>query len=130
MSDPELHEGDVFFLDLTDHTGISQNTMKDPHYIAVIMNQRKLGNNNHKTIICVPMTSAHPNLWDAVKNRPHYNSHYLITPAKYPALKHDTLIKCEHIYTINREHFTDYRFTLDKHDLSEVRRRMINMIGY
>lgn len=130
MSGQELREGDVFFLDLTDHTGISQNTMKNPHYIAVIMNSRKLNNNKHKTIICVPMTSAHPQLWDAVNKRPRYNSHHLITPAKYPELKHDTLIKCEQIYTINREYFTDYRFTLDKEDLSEVRRRMVNMIGY
>jgi hypothetical protein len=31
MPFPDLKEGDVFFLDLTDHTGKSANTMKDPH---------------------------------------------------------------------------------------------------
>ncbi|GAB7015222.1 type II toxin-antitoxin system PemK/MazF family toxin [Methanogenium cariaci] len=130
MNDRTIDEGDVFFLDLTTHTGISQNTMKDPHYIAVIMNPRKLQNTNHKTIICVPMTSARSNLWNENAGKPRVNSHHLITPAKYPELKHDTLIKCEQIYTINREYFTDYRFTLDKQDISEVRKRMFNIIGY
>jgi len=51
---PDLKEGDVFFLDLTKHTGISQNTIKDPHFIVVVMHPRKLENQNHKTIICVP----------------------------------------------------------------------------
>ena len=67
MSGQELREGDVFFPDLTDHTGISKNTMKNLHYIAIIMSSCKLNNNDHKTIICVPMTSAHSQLWDAVK---------------------------------------------------------------
>lgn len=125
-----LGEGDVFFLDLTGHTGISESTMKDPHYIAVVMNPGKLLNENHRTIICVPMTSVKAKMWDEVKKRPRIYSHYLIEPEKYPELKNNTLIKCEQIYTINREYFSDYRFTLDKHDLHEVRKRMINIIGY
>ena len=104
--------------------------MKNPHYIAVIMNPRKLQNTKHKTIICVPMTSARANLWDTTNNRPRINSHYLITPAKYPELRNDTLIKCEQIYTINREYFTDFRFALDVQDISEVRKRMFSVIGY
>lgn len=130
MTDRVLGEGDVFFLDLTDHTGISKSTMKDPHYIAVVMNPRKLQNDNHKTIICVPMTSVSPGLWDAVNNRPRIFTHHLIKPDKYPELRNDTLIKCEQIYTINREYFTDYKFTLNKRDLVEVRKRMVNIIGY
>ena len=125
-----LGEGDVFFLDLTQHTGISKNTMKDLHYIAVVMNPRKLLNNNHSTIVCVPMTSLKPNLWDEDNNRPRIYSHYLIKPEKYPELRNNTLIKCEQIYTINREYFSDYRFTLERHDLQEVRKRMVNIIGY
>lgn len=130
MTGRALCEGDVFFLDLTNHTGISKSTMKDPHYIAVVMNPRKLLNDNHKTIICVPMTSVNQELWDAAKNRPRIFTHHLIEPKKYPELRNDTLIKCEQIYTINREYFTDYRFTLDSRDLKEVRRRMVSIIGY
>lgn len=130
MTGRTLGEGDVFFLDLTDHTGISKSTMKDPHYIAVVMNPRKLQNNNHKTIICVPMTSVRSGLWDQANDRPRIYTHHLIRPDKYPELKNDTLIKCEQIFTINREYFSDYRFTLDKHDLSEVRKRMVSIIGY
>ncbi len=130
MTGRGLCEGDVFFLDLTKHTGISKSTMKKPHYIAVVMNPRKLSNDNHNTIICVPMTSVNPGLWDTVKNRPRIFTHHLITPGKYPELRNDTLIKCEQIYTINREYFTDYRFTLDSRDLKEVRKRMVSIIGY
>jgi len=130
MEDQTLREGDVFFLNLTKHTGVSRNTMKDPHYIAVIMNKRKLENYNHKTIICVPMTSVQPQLWDETNNRPRLQSHHLITTEKYPELTNNTLVKCEQIYTINREYFTDHRFTLDKQDIYEVRKRMINVIGY
>lgn len=126
---PDLNEGEVYFFDLTDHTGISANTLKDPHFVAVIMNQKKLTNLNHKTIVCVPMTSKSPTLWDEANDRPRLYSHYSITPEKYRQLSHDTLIKCEQIYTINREFFTDYRFTLDKSDLMEVRRRMVHIIG-
>lgn len=130
MTQKGLFEGDVFFLDLTGHTGISQSTMKDSHYIAVIMNPRKLQNNSHKTIICVPMTSVSSGLWDLENNRPRIYTHHLIRPDRYPKLKNDTLIKCEQIYTINREYFTDYRFTLEKSDLIEVRRRMASIIGF
>ena len=76
------------------------------------------------------MTSVKPQLWDETYNRPRIQSHYLISPDKYPELRNDTLIKCEHIYTIGREYFTDYRFTLDEQDIHEVRKRMINIIGY
>jgi len=130
MPFPNLKEGDVFFLDLSDHMGISQNTIKDPHFIVVVMHARKLENQNHKTIICVPLTSVQSGLWDAANNRPRMQSHHCISKKKYSALRNDTFIKCEQIYTINREFFTDYRFTLDAQDLKEVRMRMINIIGY
>jgi len=130
MPHPNLEEGDVFFLDLTGHTGKSANTIKGPHYLSVVMNPRKLSNPGHKTIICVPMTSLQENLWDAENRRPKMQSHHWISYKKYPKLEHDTIIKCEQIYTINREFFTDYRFTLDTTDLTEVRRRMVNIIGY
>lgn len=128
----DLQEGDVFFLDLSQHTGISANTVKEPHFITVVMHPNKLANPNHKTIICVPMTSLKDktNLWDYENNRPRLFFHHCIHPAKYPGLHYDTLVKCEQIFTINREYFTDYRFTLDNEDLHEVRRRMINIIGY
>ena len=130
MPYPDLKEGDVFFLDLTDHTGISSNTMKEPHRIVIVMNPRKLSNTNHKTIICVPIESIRQTLWDAANNRPRIQSHYCISAGKYPELHHDSLIKCEQIYTINREYFTDYRFTLDTRDLKEIRVRMVYIIGY
>ena len=130
MPFPDLREGDVFFLDLTDHTGKSANTMKDPHRIVIVMNQRKLDNPAHKTIICVPIESNRATLWDAVNNRPRIHSHHCISATKYHELSHDSLAKCEQIYTINREFFTDYRFTLDSLDLKEVRIRMVNIIGY
>lgn len=130
MPFPNLKEGDVFFLDLTKHTGISQNTIKDPHFIVIVMHPRKLENPNHKTIICVPLTSVQSGLWDAAKNRPRMQSHHCISSKKYSTLRNDTVIKCEQIYTINRDFFTDYRFTLDAQDLKEVRMRMINIIGY
>ena len=126
----DLKEGDVFFLDLTDHTGISANTMKGPHRIAVVMNPRKLSNPNHKTIVCVPIESARQNLWDAVNNRPRLQSHYCLAANKYHELHHDSLAKCEQIYTLNREYFQDYRFTIDAPDLREIRRRMVNIIGF
>ena len=94
------------------------------------MNQRKLDNPGHKTIVCVPVTSVGPTLWDSAKNRPRIQSHDGISPGKYRELSHDSLVNCEHIYTINREFFTDYRFTLDEKDLEEIRIRMINIIGY
>jgi hypothetical protein len=126
----DLREGDVFFLDLTGHTGKSENTLKDPQWIVIVMNQRKLDNFGHKTIVCVPITSVGPTLWDTVNHRPRIQSHYCISAAKYHELHNDSLVKCEHIYTINREFFTDYRFTLDDLDLKEVRVRMVNIIGY
>jgi len=94
------------------------------------MNQRKLDNPGHKTIVCVPITSVGPTLWDTVNQRPRIQSHHCISPGKYRELSHDSLVKCEHIYTINREFFTDYRFTLDDQDLREIRVRMVNIIGY
>ena len=94
------------------------------------MNQRKLDNPGHKTIVCVPITSIGPTLWDTEKNRPRVQSHFRISSGKYHELSYDSLVKCEHIYTINREFFTDYRFTLDEEDLKEVRVRMVNIIGY
>jgi len=100
MKNHTLSEGDVFFLDLTKHIGVSRNTMKNPHYIAVIMNPRKLENNNHKTIVCVPMTSVQAQLWDETCNRPRIQSHHHITPEKYSELTNNTLVKCEQIYTI------------------------------
>ena len=130
MPFPNLKEGDVFFLDLTKHTGISQNTIKDPHFIVVVMHPKKLENQNHKTIICVPLTSVQSHLWDVINSRPRMQSHHCISSKKYSVLRNDTLIKCEQIYTINREFFTDYRFTLDAQDLKEVRMRMFNIIGY
>ncbi|MFZ1128921.1 type II toxin-antitoxin system PemK/MazF family toxin [Methanoregula sp.] len=130
MPYPDLMEGDVFFLDLTDHTGISTNTMKGPHRIAVVMNPRKLANPGHKTIVCVPIESAHTNLWDSMNNRPRLQSHHCLASRKYAELQHDSLAKCEQIYTLNREFFTDYRFTIDAIDLKEIRRRMVNIIGY
>jgi len=130
MPYPDLREGDVFFLNLTDHTGKSANTMKDPHRVVIVMNQRKLDTPGHKTIICVPVTSIGPALWDAVHQRPRVQSHHCLSARKYRELCHDSLVKCEQIYTINREFFTDYRFTLDKPDLREIRVRMINIIGY
>jgi len=126
----DLKEGDVFFLDLTDHTGKSVNTIKEPHRIIIIMNQRKLDNPGHKTIICVPIESVRLTLWDTLNNRPRIHSHHCIYARKYPELSHDSLAKCEQIYTINREYFTDYRFTLDNLDLKEIRVRMVNIIGY
>jgi hypothetical protein len=130
MPYPDLKEGDVFFLDLTDHTGKSANTMKGPHRIAVVMNPRKLENPNHKTIVCVPIESAYPHLWDAENNRPRIQSHHCLAARKYQELHHDSLAKCEQIYTLNREFFIDYRFTIDAIDLKEIRRRMVNIIGY
>jgi uncharacterized protein YifN (PemK superfamily) len=130
MPCPDLREGDVFFLDLTGHTGKSVNTMKAPHRIVIVMNQRKLDNPGHKTIVCVPVTSVGPTLWDTANRRPRVQSHHCISAGKYHELEHDSLVKCEHIYTINREFFTDYRFTLDDQDLREVRVRMVNIIGY
>ena len=130
MPFPDLKEGDVFFLDLTGHTGKSANTMKDPHRIVIVMNQRKLDNPGHKTIVCVPITSVGPTLWDTVNQRPRIQSHHCISAGKYRELRHDSLARCEHIYTINREFFTDYRFTLDDQDLREIRVRMVNIIGY
>jgi mRNA-degrading endonuclease toxin of MazEF toxin-antitoxin module len=127
---PNLKAGDVFLLNLTEHTGVSQNTIKKPHFVVIVMHPKKLENQNHKTIICVPMTSVHAGLWDFMHNRPRIQSHHCIAPGKYPKLRHDTLIKCEQIYTINREFFTDYHFTLDAHDLKDVRMRMFNIIGY
>ena len=130
MPPPALKEGDVFFLDLTDHTGVSANTMKGPHRIAVVMNPRKLENPGHKTIVCVPIESAHAQLWDAVNQRPRIQSHHLLSARKYQELQHDSLAKCEQIYTLNREFFTDHRFTMDAIDLKEIRRRMVNIIGF
>jgi len=130
MPCPDLKEGDVFFLDLSDHTGISENTMKGPHRIAIVMNPRKLANPNHKTIICVPIESAHAGLWDAVNQRPRIQSHHCLAARKYQKLDRDSLAKCEQIYTLNREFFMDYRFTLDALDLKEIRRRMVNIIGF
>jgi len=127
---PDLGEGDVFFLDLTDHTGKSENTMKGPHRIAVVTNPRKLSNPRHKTIVCVPIGSVYPALWDDVNQRPRIQSHYCLTARKYQELHHDSLAKCEQIYTLNREFFTDYRFTIDAIDLKEIRRRMVNIIGF
>ena len=109
MPYPDLMEGDVFFLNLTDHTGISANTMKGPHRIAIVMNPRKLANHGHKTIVCVPIESAHTGLWDSVNNRPRIQSHHCPSARKYQELHHDSLAKCEQIYTLNREFFTDYR---------------------
>lgn len=129
MPHSDLKEGDVFFLDLTDHTGISANTMKGLHRIAVVMSPRKLSNPNHKTIVCVPIESAHPNLWDTVNNRPRLPFHHCLAASKYHELRHDSLAKCEQIYTLNREFFTDYRFTIDATDLWEIRRRMVGIIG-
>ncbi len=130
MPCPDLKEGDVFFLDLSDHTGISENTMKGPHRIAIVMNPRKLANLNYKTIVCVPIESAHATLWDSVNNRPRVQSHHCLAAWKYQELHHDSLAKCEQIYTLNREFFTDYRFTIDAIDLKEIRRRMVNIIGF
>jgi hypothetical protein len=130
MPCPDLKEGDVFFLNLSDHTGISANTMKGPHRIAIIMNPRKLAKPNHKTIVCVPIESVHAGLWDAGNQRPRLQSHHCLAARKYQELDHDSLVKCEQIYTLNREFFTDYRFTIDAIDLQEIRRRMVNIIGF
>ena len=130
MAGSSLGQGDVFFFDLTTHTGVSKHTLKGPHFVAVVMDQQKLSNERHNTIVCVPLTSAHPQLMNPEKGRPRIFSHHLISADKYPELAHDTLIKCEQIFTINREFFSEYRFTLDAADLFEVRRRMVSVIGY
>jgi mRNA-degrading endonuclease toxin of MazEF toxin-antitoxin module len=125
-----LHVGDVFYLDLTPHTSPSQSTMKKPHCVVIIMNPGKVANEAHRTINIVPLTSVKPQLWDAVNNRPRIFTHIAIEPQTYPRLTKRTLIKCEQIFTIDRDYFTDLRFQLSKADILKVREKMAYTIGF
>ena len=123
--------GSVHFFDLTNHTGISKHTIKDPHFVTVVMNGRLLSRNGHQTIICVPMTSFRPEIhWDNDKGVMRSFYHHLLEARKYPILDHDTVVKCEQIFTINREYFNgNYRFPLEKDDLMEIRKKIAGVIG-
>jgi|GEM_PF-2547723 len=126
-----LKTGQVYFIDLSDHRGISQRTMKDPHYVTIITNNRFLSSPNVPYAICVPMTSFDlDSHWDKSKERLKFNFHHLIYKKKYPLLERDTIIKCDQIFTIDREYFNNYQFCLDEADITEVRKRVAFVLGY
>lgn len=123
--------GSVHFFDLTAHTGVSPNTIKKAHFVAVVMNPRIVSRPRHLTIICVPMTSFRlDDHWDNDKGVMRSFYHYLLEARKYPELDHDTVVKCEQVFTINREYFNgNYRFTLEKDDLIEIRKKLAGVLG-
>lgn len=122
--------GTVHFFDLTQHTGISKNTIKSRHYVAVVMNARLLSRNGHNTVVCVPMTSFQPEHWNNTTGKTRLFYHHLLEAQRYPDLDHDTIVKCEQVFTINREYFNgNYKFSLQKGDLSEIRKKIAGVIG-
>lgn len=55
--------------------------------------------------------------------------HHLLEARRYPELDRDTIVKCEQIFTINREYFNgNYRFTLEKDDLAAIRQKIAGVI--
>lgn len=132
MSNHSIKSGNVYYLNLSDHSGSSKKVMKDPHFVTIISNDRLLSNPRIPYAICVPMTSFKMDIhWDNIKGRLRYGYfHHLIEKSKYPSLESDTIIKCDQIFTIDSELYTNFRFSLEKDDIEIIRRKIAFILGY
>ncbi len=96
--------------------------MKKPHRVVVVQrNFRK----PPKRVIVVPCESFRSKKhWDSQNEHMKYFVDYLLRASKYDELKHDTIVDCSQIFTIDSRFLTDYRFTVDEDDLMEIKRRI------
>lgn len=122
--------GEVYFMDLTPHTLPSKTTMKNDHRVIIIQND-KLFPNTYPNIIVIPTTSFNPeNHWDFEYNRLKYLTHHLLKKDRYNNLKNDTIVKCEQIFTIEKQFLDRYLFTLNNEDMEEILKRVALIIGF
>lgn len=127
----KIRPGSVHFLDLTEHTKPSNNTIKDRHFVVVVMSSQLTSRENHKTVVIVPVTSLYNIPWNEYRDEPALPFHHIMYKKNYPDLDHDSAVKCEQIFTINREYFNDnYIFELEKKDLQAIHQKIAGVIGF
>jgi len=125
-----INAGAVHFIDLTPHTDPSRNTLKGPHYVTIVMNNRFCSSTSYNTAICIPCTSMRPDLWNNRECRLKFGQHHLLYPKDYPGLRNETVVKCDQIFTINKEYLSNFQFFLSEDDLKEIRAKTAFCLGF
>jgi hypothetical protein len=127
----KLYSGEVHFINHTDHTGSSRNTMKDWHFAVILTHNNLLMRDNYPLVSYVPMTSfKREKHWNEEDRKLRYYSDFLLKSSQYSALDRDTIVDCAQIFTCDYECLNDSRFRLTNGDLKEVRKRVAFCLGY
>jgi mRNA-degrading endonuclease toxin of MazEF toxin-antitoxin module len=126
-----LNTGDVFRLDLAGKAPLGSFTVKYPHCYVVITNNALISRFNHPIVNCVPITSLDMDKhWNNNTGEPKFFFHYPLYKKKYDELKHDSIVMCEHLYTLDRKDFQNRIFTIHKDDMDKIRQKISRVIGY
>lgn len=125
-----INTGEVHCINHTLHTGTSKNTLKSWHYGVVITNNGLLSRVGYPLVSFIPMTSMKMKYWNNEEGHVRYKYHHIITPKKYTILKNETVILCDQIFTCDYDCLQDAKFSLDKLDLIEIRKRVSYVLGY
>jgi mRNA-degrading endonuclease toxin of MazEF toxin-antitoxin module len=131
MDKSSLNTGDVYKLDIGGKTLTGTYTVKYHHCYVIITNNALISQYNHPIVNCVPVTSLnYDKHWDNNKACPKFFFHYPLYKKKYDVLERDSIVMCEHLYTLDRIDFQDYKFTVDKIDVDNIRQKIARVLGY
>ncbi|MDK2840311.1 MAG: PemK-like, MazF-like toxin of type toxin-antitoxin system [Thermosipho sp. (in: thermotogales)] len=114
--------GDIYSLDLTDHTNPSKLTLKNNHMVVVI--NRDFGK-KFPLVNIVPITSFKKDKhWDSKNNRLKYFHNYKLEKSKYKNLNKDSIVDCAQIFTIDKTFLNKKYFSLNEEDKIEIKKRL------
>ncbi len=122
--------GEVYWLDLTQHTYPSSSTMKRRHPVVVIQNEHCFSR-KYQNVILVPGTTYDAKkYWDFSSASLKHPFHCLLSSSNYSKLAHDTLIKCEQIFTVSSSYLQSFMFNLTDNDMREILKRIALVLGF